>query len=328
MTELIVVLAGAFLLDIALGDPVYRLHPVRVMGNWIAWLEKRLFAIGFSGFGGGGLLFAGALFCMAGVFGGALALRYIFPAAGSAVFLFLLYSCIGFMDLFYHALPIGAALEKKETEKARRLLQCIVGRDTSILSEKEITRATVESVAENFVDGFLATIFWFATGAFTGLALGFAPAPVAVLFALLHRTVNTLDAMVGYRTERYEHFGTVSARADDLLNFIPARLSIPLIALGAAICRLDARRCLATALRDRLCHVSPNAGHSESCLAGALGIRLGGTVRYPHKIVEKPWMGDALHPVTPSHIRQSCLLVFCAGWVAFLLTLFILIGLV
>jgi len=311
-------------LDLALGDPVYRLHPVRLMGHQIAWLEKRLFAAGLSGFGGGFILVAGTLACSVALFVPIAWLWNVFPAAGTAAFVFLLYSCIGFTDLFHHALPVGAALAERDPERARRLLQRIVGRDASRLDEEGIVRAAVETVAENFVDGFLALVFWFAAGAMIALAAGIPPAPAGICAALVYRAVNTLDAMVGYNNARYMRFGTASARTDDALNFIPARLSLPVVAAGALLCRLDVRGCLRIAVRDRLKHVSPNAGHTESCVAGALGIRLGGPVRYPEKIVDKPWMGDGTTNVAPGHIAESCRLVFCAGFTWVLIALFVL----
>lgn len=323
MTDCIIILAGAFLLDITMGDPVYRLHPVRLMGHQIAWIEGLLFRTGNTNFIGGGLLFAATLLSVLGVVLGVTALWHVFPIPGTAVFIFLVYSSVGFRDMFHHAYPIQAALEEGDLAQSRTRLQRIVGRDAFLLDAGEITRAAVESVAENFVDGFLSVVFWFAAGALVAWAAGFPPAPVAVGAAIVYRAVNTLDAMVGYRNARYRHFGTVSARADDILNFIPARLSLPVIAAAAAMCRMAPRRCIKTALRDRLCHISPNAGHAESCVAGALGIRLGGPVRYTHKTAEKPWMGDPIRNIAPFHIHETCRLVFCAGWMAILPVIFI-----
>lgn len=322
MLECIIILAGAFILDLILGDPVYRLHPVRLLGHLIGWLEHLLFKVGLSGFAGGGLLFAGSILGAGSVFLIVAMLWHVFPVAGLLGFMFLVYSTIGFRDMANHALPVEAALVAGDMEKARRLLQRIVGRDVALLDNGGISRAAVETVAENFVDGFLSILFWFAAGALAAYATGLPPAPVSIGFAVIYRVTNTLDAMVGYRRPPYERFGTISARIDDVLNFIPARLSIPIIAVSAAICRMNALRCIKTGIRDRLKHVSPNAGHTESCVAGALGIRLGGPVSYPGKTVEKPWMGDDINEITPSHIHKTCLLVFCAGWVALLLIIF------
>lgn len=323
MGDCIIILAGAFLLDLMLGDPVYRLHPVRLLGHFIAWLERRLFSGGCVGFFGGGLLFFGSLLAAAGIFLAAALLWHVFPAAGLLIFTFLVYSTIGFRDMFNHVLPVYAALAANDAPNARRLLQRIVGRDVSRLDRDGMSRAAVETVAENFVDGLLSIIFWFAAGGIGAWVLGLAPAPAAVGMALMVRVANTLDAMVGYRNQRYKHFGTVSARADDFFNFIPARLSMVIIGLAAAICRMDAARCIKTGFRDRLKHASPNAGHPESCIAGALGIRLGGPAIYPGKTVDKPWMGKEINPVVPEHIRSACVLVFCAGWVGMLPVIFI-----
>ena len=323
MIECIIILAGAFILDLMLGDPVYRLHPVRLLGHLIGWLERFLFKVGLSGLTGGGLLFAGSILGAGSIFLAVAMLWHVFPAAGLLGFIFLVYSTVGFRDMANHALPVEAALVAGDMEKARGLLQRIVGRDVTLLDNAGISRAAVETVAENFVDGFLSILFWFSVGGLAAYAVGLPPAPVATGFAVIYRVTNTLDAMVGYRRPPYERFGTISARIDDLLNFIPARLSIPVIAISAAICRMNAVRSIKTGIRDRLNHVSPNAGHPESSIAGALGIRLGGPISYPGKIVEKPWMGEDINEIAPYHIHKTCLLIFCAGWVALLPVIFV-----
>lgn len=323
MLECIIILAAAFTADLLLGDPVYRLHPVRLLGYFIAGLEKILFSAGWRGFSGGGMLFAGSVLCALAILLVSAALWRVFPAAGIAAFTFIVYSSIGFRDMIHHALPVEAALKSGNTEKARNLLQRIVGRDTSQLDDEGIARGAVESVAENFVDGFLAVVFWFAAGAVAAPALGLSPAPAATGCALVYRVVNTLDAMVGYRSRPYERFGTVSARADDILNFIPARLSVPVISIAAFICRMDSLGSVKTAIRDRLKHVSPNAGHAESAVAGALGIRLGGPVPYAGKIIEKPWLGEKTRDIASFHISSACRLSYCAGWIGILPVIFL-----
>jgi adenosylcobinamide-phosphate synthase len=138
----------------------------------------------------------------------------------------------------------------------------------------------------------------------------------AVMGVIVFKTISTLDSMVGYRSPEYLYFGRAAARLDDTLNFIPARLSVPVLTLAAGLCGLDARGCLRTALRDRSKHASPNAGHAESCATGALGVRLGGPTRYPFGPVEKPWLGDGDWDVSSVHIDRTCALVLCSGLIA------------
>jgi adenosylcobinamide-phosphate synthase len=172
----------------------------------------------------------------------------------------------------------------------------IVGRDVERYGADDIARATVETVAENVVDGVLSPLFF--------AAIGGAP------LALAYKMVNTLDSMVGYKNPRYLLFGRAAARIDDAANFLPARLSVGLIALA---CRLVAgassRRALATGWREGANHASPNAGYPEAAFAGALGVRLNGPNSYHGVLVEKPYIGVGLGSVTLGHIRQACRLM-------------------
>jgi adenosylcobinamide-phosphate synthase len=174
----------------------------------------------------------------------------------------------------------------------------MVGRDTEHLNETGITRAAVESVAENTVDGVLAPLFF----AFLG-------GPVA---AMAYKAVNTLDSTFGYRNERYVHFGWASARLDDAANYLPARLAPPLIALAALFLGGSPPNALRICRRDGGRHVSPNSGLSEAAVAGALGIRLGGPVRRQGKTQDMPYLGDPLRPLEKDHIRRANALMFGA----------------
>ncbi|MFW5803570.1 MAG: CobD/CbiB family cobalamin biosynthesis protein, partial [Verrucomicrobiota bacterium] len=221
--------------------------------------------------------------------------------------------------------PIGQALAKDDAHEAARRLQRIVARDAARLDRSGLIRAAVESVAEGFVDGFLAPLFWFGAAGAAAAATGAnSPQVWAVGAVLAFRSVNTLDSMVGYRNKRYLRFGRASARLDDAANFIPARLSIPVLWLAAEILRLPAGRGWQTALRDRLKHASPNSAHAESFVAGVLGIRLGGPTVYSYGTVSKPWLGKGEGEPRIRDIESACALVLVAGVVAVLVTALLL----
>jgi adenosylcobinamide-phosphate synthase len=201
--------------------------------------------------------------------------------------LYLLYAALAWSSLKDHTLPVALALSKGDLESARRALSLVVGRDTENLKEEDATRAAVESLGENFIDGVFSVLFFMILGFLCGGRTG------AVLAAWIFKAASTLDSMVGYDNEEYRDFGYASARLDDFLNFIPARLG-GLAVLAAGACRgYSFRRGLKVFLRDRKKHKSPNSAHGESAFAGLLGIRLGGGAFYGGEFEERPVIGDA-----------------------------------
>ena len=307
-------LVAAFVLDTALGDPVYPLHPVRLIGHFAGALEKLFFKCRMNGTAGG------ALFCLVTVLSAVMVFAGIHVALGAvgaylaAIFdVFMLYSTIALTDLRRHAIPIRNALLSDDLDGARRFVQRIVGRDAKRLDAVGVARATVESIAESFVDGFFAPVFWFFIAALIGETVAFHPGFLGVAAATAYRAVNTLDSMVGYRNSRYLRFGCFSARADDVLNFLPARLALPFLLFAAWTLGAFPIRGLKAWLRDRRKSPSPNSAHTESFAAGALGIQLGGPVIYAHGTVEKPRIGTGTPDVQPRHIDASVRLVFAAG---------------
>jgi adenosylcobinamide-phosphate synthase len=313
MTEA-VILTTAVALDLLIGDPVYRFHPVRLIGSLITVFERILRALRLDGIAGGALL----VMAVTGVTAGAyLILRRLFDSvgnwAGVALAVFSAYSCIALRDLIVHAQPVAGALELGDYAVAREAVGKMVGRDTGALDGSGIARATVESVAEGFVDGFLSPLFWFVTGACVAARTGHGGFLWGTTAMLVFKVVSTLDSMVGYENREYRLFGRASAKLDDAANFLPARLSLPVLWLAALVCRLDANGGWRTAMRDRLKHASPNAAHAESFVAGALGIRLGGPTLYHDGIAEKPWLGDGAADAGARHVRAVCNLVLCAG---------------
>lgn len=311
------VLLAAFALDLIAGDPVYPLHPVRLIGRMIGAIEKALRALKLDALVGGAILAAAVISLTLGVYWG---LHDILARLNGWVALvldgFIVYSCIACGDLLKHSRPIATALDRGDLPAARDAVQKIVGRDARVLDTHGVARAAVESLSESFMDGFFAPVFWFVVGALGAFAFGSTSVAWGVAAILAYKAINTLDSMVGYRNECYLLFGRISARLDDALNFIPARLAIAVLWAAALICRRDARTGWRIALRDRLKHASPNSAHTESFVAGALGLRLGGPLQYPDGLLEKPWLGDGSPDATGNDIRAACRLVLWAAWVS------------
>ncbi|MCP4296773.1 MAG: cobalamin biosynthesis protein CobD [Proteobacteria bacterium] len=311
----IIIIVCALLLDQNLGDPVYPLHPVRLMGKVISFVEQILFEIGFRGFLGGLIL----LIVMVGL---VIVLHYFLlfvPANLVYLFdIFLIYSCLSAKDLQLHGQKVLDALETDNLVLAREEVQMIVGRDAGELDREGVVRAATESMAEGFVDGFFAPLFYLILGGIIFEQAGFSFITGSVIFVLIYRVVNTLDSMVGYKNERYLYFGKAAALTDDLLNFVPARLSIPLISFSAFLLGYQAGESWKIGWRDRLRHASPNAGHPESAVAGALGIQLGGPVIYTFGKVDKPWMGKKSGEISPSDLSKAMKLIqtstLISGW--------------
>lgn len=314
-----VVLLLGFLLDALLGDPQGKWHPVALIGWLIGKLEgllfprKRSFRREFLlGFGLVGILLGGL---GVGYFflGRFLARR--FPVVFFLLEIYLIFSFLALSTLLRRGREVGEALREGDLPEARRRLRHLVGRDTEHLSEWEVVRGCVESLAENFSDGFVAPLFYMSL--------------FGALGGLIYKTTNTLDSMVGYRDFRYFFFGFASARFDDVLNFIPARLSALFIALGALFVGGNAKWALACARRDARKHQSPNAGWPEAAMAGALGVRLGGVNYYGGKREELPFLGDPWFDLTVDKIDQAAMVVRTGGFwavVVFALLAFLVRG--
>lgn len=302
---------AAFILDALLGDPRWLPHPIRWMGLAIARLES-LFRRWIASELWAGLTFALSLilgtWVLAALIAG-LAWR-THSLFGCVVETVLLFFCLSARSLRQAAMEIHALLTAGQVDQARSQVAMIVGRDVDRYQADDIARATVETVAENVVDGVLSPLFF--------AALGGAP------LALAYKMVNTLDSMVGYKNQRYLLFGRAAARIDDVANFLPARISTLLIALAAGLTPgLTVRRALVTAWREGAHHASPNAGYPEASFAGALGVQLNGPNYYHGILVEKPYIGVGLGTVTIPHIALACrlmtrtaLLGTVAAWIA------------
>ncbi len=293
----------AILLDLALGDPRWLPHPVRLIGRLIGTLEgpaRR--AIPDARLAG---TLTALTVIMAAVLATALLIEiagWIHPLAGDAVSILLLYTTLAARDLASHSLDVYRALAAGDLEEGRRRVARIVGRDTERLTEEGVVRAAVESVAENTVDGVIAPLFFAALGG-----------PAA---AMAYKAASTLDSMIGYRNERYIDFGRTAAKIDDGLNYLPARLAAPLLAAAAAILGFRASAAWRIARRDGRKHLSPNAGIAEAAVAGALGIRLGGVMERRGEPVNLPEIGDPVVPLARGHILAANRLLFAATGIA------------
>lgn len=275
------VLLLAVLLDLTLGDPRWLPHPVVMIGRLIQRGENFLRTVMTNERKAGVLLLAVTVTCTAFTTWLLIQLcSLIHPLAGLLAAAALSYTCLAIRSLHRESALVADALADGNLAEARRALAFIVGRDTAGLDESAIWRALVETVAENTSDAIIAPLFWLALGG-----------PVA---AMAFKAVSTLDSMVGYKNDRYLQFGWASARMDDLLNLIPARLTALLMVLAAPLAGLSIRGALRITLRDRLKHPSPNSGHPEAAAAGALGVRLGGASSYGGRPSWKEYIGDPL----------------------------------
>ncbi len=295
-------LAVACLLDAAVGDPRWFPHPVRWMGAVVNWCDRRVhqFLLSATKQRIAGVLLAVAL--PAGAYAaGALLIWFgnsIDPLWGSAGTVLLAWTTLAARDLIDHVVSVQRALQSVSLIEARAALAKIVGRDTEEMSESEIVRATVETIAESTADGIMAPLFY--------LVLGGAP------LALAYKALSTLDSMIGHMDDRYRWFGWASARLDDVVNFLPARITALLLVLSAGIVSRSwpaMQHAWEILLRDGRQHPSPNSGRPEAAMAGALGVQLGGTNRYDGLPIERPYLGDPDQPLTRAHIGMALTLM-------------------
>jgi len=279
-------------LDLVLGDPRWIPHPVRLIG-WTAGLLERAFTAVLGRTYLAGLLFT--IVIVGGVYGGAWGwLRFaasIDPWLGWSSSAVLLYTCFAARDLDRHATRVRRALEREDLQGAQQQLSMIVGRYTAALGEREIVRAAVESVAESTLDGVIAPLFF--------AILGGAPA------AMAFKAASTLDSMVGHKSDRYLRFGWASARLDDVLNWLPARIAQVLYPAASLCVGLRPASTWRIARRDGRKSPSPNAAISEAALAGALGVRLGGLNTYDGVPEERPHLGEPLRDLESEDIHRS-----------------------
>ncbi|HQN18036.1 MAG TPA: adenosylcobinamide-phosphate synthase CbiB [Syntrophobacteraceae bacterium] len=311
-------LAAAYVLDLLVGDPQWLPHPTRWIGRWIGWVEGVFYDGGASSVC---QRLAGCVFWMQVTAGVAIASTILIGISldqstflAHAVMIWLAYTTLATHSLYRESLRVVKALRQGDIALSRKRLAMIVSRDTGQLEEKDILRAVIETVAENTSDGIIAPLFFLALGG-----------PIA---AIAYKTVNTMDSMVGYQNDRYRYFGWCAARVDDLVNWVPARLSGMIIVAASACLKLDWRRAWQVMRRDARKMKSPNAGYPEAAAAGALGIQLGGPNVYFGRIVEKPTLGDARKTMTFDTYDLMIRLMFVSSVMAFLLAMGVRYGVV
>ena len=305
-----IALAAGFLLDLAIGDPRWLYHPVRLIGKLIDWLEKNIRkALPKTPRGelaGGILLVICVVFVTVGVTAGLLHAAYgLHAAAGLALETFMCYQMLAVRSLKDESMLVYDALTSgKESSlvDGRYAVSRIVGRDTQNLDETGVSKAAVETVAENFGDGVFAPMFYMALGG-----------PVCMY---LYKAINTMDSMLGYKNERFLYFGRAAAKLDDVVNYIPARMAGIMLVISAWIGPFDGKNAGRIFARDRRKHASPNSAHTEAAAAGALDIQLAGDAYYFGKLYEKPSIGDPLQAVVPDDIRRMNRLMYGAAFLS------------
>ncbi len=312
------------LLDQVIGDPHFMPHPIRAIGKLIMILEKKLLGEtkGVENRNSGrekrcGILlwfiviFTTVFFSMVIVAGSYLINKYLGVVIESILTCYILAA----RSLCRESMAVSKELKKRDIAGARYKLSMIVGRDTAELSEEEIVKAAVETVSENTSDGVIAPLIYTAIG---GPVLGF-----------LYKAVNTMDSMLGYKNERFKDFGFMAAKADDVFNFIPSRISALFMIAGAFLLRMfsktyDPKNAAKIWKRDRLNHKSPNSAQTESVCAGALGLKLGGPHLYGGVMVDKPFIGDEVRKAETQDVKRSNNLMFMTEGITVLTVLVIM----
>lgn len=301
--SLLAVILG-FILDLIVGDPHWLYHPIRLVGHLISGLEKllrRIFPKTEQGelIAGGFLLVLTAGITTAVTWGLLLAAGLVHPGLRFALEVIMCYWVLATKSLKTETMKVYDALKEGDLKKARFAVSMVVGRDTEVLDDIGVTKAAVETVAENASDGVIAPLLFLMIG---GAPLGF-----------FYKAVNTMDSMVGYKNDKYLYFGRAAAKLDDVANYIPSRLAALLWIMAAAFTRNDAKGAWRIWRRDRRNHASPNSAQTESACAGALGVQLAGPAYYFGEYYPKPTIGDPLRPIEPEDILRADRMMYVAS---------------
>ncbi len=285
-------ITAGFVLDIILGDPYGFPHPVKLMGKLILFLEKKLIKMGSQ-------KTAGIILVLI-VTSSSYITAHLISSLSLILEILLIYTILAVKSLSVEARRVYTLLENNKIDEAKKHLSTLVSRDTDKLDEEEILKATIETVAENVVDAVVSPIFY--------LFIGGAP------LAMTYKAVSTIDSMIGYKNDKYINFGMAGAKLDDIMNFLPARISaFFLIPAAAFFCGMDHKNSLKTARRDRLNHSSPNSAHPEAAFAGALNCRLGGDAVYFGNTVKKPVIGRSETTLIKNDILRSIKLTYATA---------------
>lgn len=300
------IMPAGFILDCIFGDPYDSWHPVKLIGELTSFFEKKLNKPG------GKKLKLKGIFMVAVVIAVSVMSVYIISGliyslniyAGFIFESYIIYKLLAARSLRDESMKVYHALAEKDIIKARHAVSMIVGRDTDVLDEKGITKAAVETVAENTSDGVIAPLFYIALFGAAG--------------GLFYKAVNTMDSMVGYKDERYRSFGWAAARLDDVVNYIPSRLSAMFMILSSCITGQNVRGAVRIYLRDRKKHASPNSAQTESVCAGALSLQLAGDAYYFGKLYKKPYIGDDIRDPEPEDIKRADRMMYVSSLIAVL----------
>lgn len=306
-----------FLLDLALGDPRWLYHPIRLVGHLITGTERVL--RGLFPETKKGELAAGALLVLvvAGITTAAPALILYGAGKLNQGLLFALYTLFSYQILATRSLKdesmkVYRALKAQDLKGARQAVSMIVGRDTQELDQEGVAKAAIETVAENTSDGIIAPLLFLALG---GPVLGF-----------FYKSINTMDSMVGYKNEKYLYFGRAAAKLDDVVNYLPARLSALLMIAATVFTPFDTKNAWRIYRRDHANHASPNSAHTEAVMAGALGLQLAGNACYFGKLYEKPTIGDIIKKVEAEDIRRANVLLYATALLTMVLVVLLYVG--
>ena len=294
----------AYILDLIFGDPQNIIHPVQIIGKIISLGEKILLK---EKSGSRYKFFAGIIlniFVVSITYGLTCLIYKSSKISGvfTLIEIYLMYTVFSVNSLAREGNRVYNILKEGNIEKARKDLSYLVSRDTETMDEKMIIRSTMETISENTVDGIVAPMFYMFLG---GLPL-----------AMTYKAINTLDSMVGYKNEKYMDFGKFSAKIDDVANFIPARITGVLIVAASMILRYNYKNSLKMFIRDRKNHSSPNSGHAEAGVAGALGVQFGGRVSYFGKEVDKPVIGDKIKDFELEDIKKNIKIMYAASFLS------------
>lgn len=301
----IIAFVGGFILDLILGDPYSLPHPIRWIGRLIGYLERKLNKKDISGKSAQKrgcimvitvciIVEACVIIILAGSY-------YISVYIGCVVELIMTYYMLAAKCLKTESMKVYDALESGTIEDARYAVSMIVGRDTENLTKEQIAKAAVETVAENTSDGEIAPMIYLAIG---GPVLGF-----------LYKTINTMDSMIGYKNDKFINFGRCAAKLDDVVNYVPSRISAYLIINACSFMgtEYDRKRAAKIYRRDRYNHASPNSAQTEAACAGALGIKLAGDASYFGKVVKKPYIGDDIRKINTQDIKKANRLLYASA---------------
>lgn len=319
MKEALFALVIGFCLDLLIGDPHFLYHPIRLVGNLISVTEKllrRSFPKTEKGELAAGVFLA-VIVCgitTGAVCGAMYAAGMFHPAARFVLEILLCYWMLATRSLKDESMKVYYELKKGDLEASRYAVSMIVGRDTQNLTAEGVTKAAVETVAENTSDGILAPMLFLAVG---GAGLG-----------AFYKAINTMDSMVGYKNDKYLYFGRFAAKLDDVVNYIPARLSAAIMILSSGLAGLSVKGAWKIFWRDRYNHASPNSAQTEAVMAGALGVQLAGDAYYFGRLYKKKTIGDARRPIEYEDIRRANRLLYVSAIMALVLLCAIKAGMI